>query len=116
MSRSFCKKPYVVMYRKIKNFLTPGLSSILLCFVYLQRMHAHAQFCMSGDNTLEAAKFSIEDITNKEGDEYFVIVLSDANLDRYAISPARFSQILNSDEQVNAYAIFIGSLGDQAER
>ncbi len=79
-------------------------------------MHAHAQFCMSGDNTLEATKFAIEDITNKDGDEYFVIVLSDANLDRYAISPSRFSQILTSDEQVNAYALFIGSLGDQADR
>ena len=44
------------------------------------------------------------------------VCLSDANLHRYVISPVKFSQVLNSDEQVNTYALFIGSLGDQADR
>ncbi|KAM8786530.1 von Willebrand factor A domain-containing protein 8 [Rhynchonycteris naso] len=82
----------------------------------LKTMHAHAQFCMSGDHTLEGTEHAIKDIVKEEADEYFVIVLSDANLSRYGIHPARLAQILTSNPQVNAFAIFIGSLGDQATR
>uniref|UniRef100_A0A3Q2E0A9 von Willebrand factor A domain-containing protein 8 n=1 Tax=Cyprinodon variegatus TaxID=28743 RepID=A0A3Q2E0A9_CYPVA len=82
----------------------------------LKTMHAHAQFCMSGDYTLEATEASITELAREEADEHFVVVLSDANLERYGIRPERFAQALTSDPQVNAFAIFIGSLGDQAER
>ncbi|KAJ8785428.1 hypothetical protein J1605_007025 [Eschrichtius robustus] len=82
----------------------------------LKTMHAHAQFCMSGDHTLEGTEHAIKEIVKEEADEYFVIVLSDANLSRYGIHPAKFAQILTSNPQVNAFAIFIGSLGDQAAR
>lgn len=82
----------------------------------LQIMHAHSQFCMSGDYTLEATDASIRELAREEADEHFVVVLSDANLERYGIRPERFARVLTSDPQVNAFAIFIGSLGDQAER
>ncbi|KAM8976160.1 von Willebrand factor A domain-containing protein 8 [Pelodytes ibericus] len=82
----------------------------------IKTMHAHSQFCMSGDYTLEATEHAIRDIAKEEADEYFVIVLSDANLERYGIPPSRFAQALTVNPQVNAFAIFIGSLGDQAER
>ncbi|XP_058438588.1 von Willebrand factor A domain-containing protein 8 isoform X2 [Marmota monax] len=82
----------------------------------LKTMHAHSQFCMSGDHTLMGTEHAIKEIVKEEADEYFVIVLSDANLSRYGIKPATFAQILTSDPQVNAFAIFIGSLGDQATR
>ncbi|XP_058526672.1 von Willebrand factor A domain-containing protein 8 [Ochotona princeps] len=82
----------------------------------LKTMHAHSQFCMSGDHTLQGTKHAIKEIAKEEADEYFVIVLSDANLSRYGIHPDKFAQILTSDPQVNAFAIFIGSLGDQATR
>merc|ERR1719270_2866032 len=83
----------------------------------LKEMHAHSQFCMSGDDTLSATVLAIRELTHKaeEYDESFVIVLSDANFDRYGISPSNFGKILRN-EQVCAYAIFIGSLGDQADR
>lgn len=82
----------------------------------LKNMHAHAQFCMSGDFTLEGTEASIKELAREEADELFVVVLSDANLERYGIRPERFANVLTSDPQVNAFAIFIGSLGDQAER
>lgn len=82
----------------------------------LKTMHAHAQFCMSGDYTLEGTEASIKELAREEADEHFVVVLSDANLERYGIRPERFASVLTSDPQVNAFAIFIGSLGDQAER
>ncbi|XP_059823780.1 von Willebrand factor A domain-containing protein 8 [Hypanus sabinus] len=79
-------------------------------------MYAHAQFCMSGDHTLEGTEHAIQEIAKEEADEHFVIVLSDANLERYGISSTRFARALTCNPQVNAFAIFIGSLGDQAER
>ncbi|KAL8189740.1 UNVERIFIED_CONTAM: hypothetical protein K2H54_005750 [Gekko kuhli] len=79
-------------------------------------MHAHAQFCMSGDHTLEGTEHAIREIAKEEADEYFVIVLSDANLERYGIPPVRFAEALTINPQVNAFTIFIGSLGDQAGR
>lgn len=84
----------------------------------MRTMLAHSQFCMSGDHTLAATVTAINELGKQveDHDETFVIVLSDANFDRYGISPKSFSQILNRNEQVNTFAIFIGSLGDQAER
>ena len=79
-------------------------------------MHAHAQFCISGDHTLEATQHAIETLSNEECDEAIVIVLSDANLERYRIPAESFARSLTSHPSVNAYAIFIGSLGDQAGR
>ncbi|CAH1781042.1 unnamed protein product [Owenia fusiformis] len=82
----------------------------------LKMMIAHSQFCLSGDHTLEATKKAVEDIAKEEeADERFVIVLSDANLDRYGIRPQRFADVLKSNDDVNAFAIFIGSLGNQAQ-
>jgi len=82
----------------------------------LKEMHAHAQFCMSGDHTLEATRFAVKEIKEQEGDEHFVIILSDANLQRYGISASQFADAMTSDDDVNTFAIFIGSLGDQADR
>jgi hypothetical protein len=42
-------------------------------------------------------------------------VLSDANFDRYGLSPRTFSKImLDTDPKVNVFCIFIGTLGNQA--
>lgn len=79
-------------------------------------MHAHSQFCMSGDNTLEATQHAIASLAKEDSDESIVVVFSDANLDRYGISPERFARLLTSNADINSYAIFIGSLGDQATR
>ena len=83
----------------------------------LRNMHAHAQFCMSGDHTLSATVQAINELALSADnyDESIVIVLSDANFDRYGISPNQFTKILTRNDRINAFAIFIGSLGDQAE-
>ncbi|ESN95825.1 hypothetical protein HELRODRAFT_193483 [Helobdella robusta] len=80
-------------------------------------LYAHSQFCLSGDHTLEATKMAVEEVAAmSDVDDRFVIVLSDANLERYGISARRLARLLTSKDNVNSYAIFIGSLGDQAER
>jgi hypothetical protein len=56
-------------------------------FKVLQEMHAHSQFCMSGDHTLEATQKAIGRLGERDdADERYVVVLSDANLDR-CVSP-----------------------------
>ncbi|CAN8023758.1 unnamed protein product [Ixodes persulcatus] len=85
-------------------------------FKVLQEMHAHSQFCMSGDNTLSGTREAIESVVGDECEQHFVIVLSDANLERYAIPAKSFAQVLTSNPEVDAFAVFIGSLGDQAAR
>lgn len=82
----------------------------------LKMMHAHSQFCWSGDNTVSAAKFAVDSLAKEDSDESIVIVLSDANLQRYGISPKSLAGALVSQEpKVQAYAIFIGSLRDEAQ-
>lgn len=57
----------------------------------LHQMSAHAQFCQSGDNTVEATARAIRDVASLTGDHTgTVIVVSDANLRRYGIAPATF--------------------------
>lgn len=82
----------------------------------IKTMHAHAQFCISGDHTLRASKAAISSLAQEDCDEAIVVILSDANLERYGIPPKRFAMTLTEEPKVNAYAIFIGSLGDQATR
>lgn len=54
-------------------------------------------------------------MAKEEADDYFVIVLSDANFDRYGLSPRNYAKImLDTDPKVNVFCIFVGTLGDQA--
>lgn len=110
-------------------------------------MWAHAQYCMSGDTTLEAAEAGVESClgmrspvstlslarhiallkssstmeidnnfpTAEEADDYFVMLLSDANLKRYAIPPEDLGEVLTRDPKVKAFALFIAG-GREAER
>lgn len=78
-------------------------------------MHAHSQFCWSGDNTLESTKWAVNSLAEEEGDEAILIVLSDANLQRYGIPASKLAEALTAKANVSAYAVFIGSLGNQAE-
>lgn len=82
----------------------------------LQAMHLHSQFCMSGDHTLEATSLAVKNLAKREdADERFVIMLSDANLDRYGIHPRHLGNALTQEQNTKAFCIMIGSLGEQAE-
>lgn len=53
----------------------------------------------------------------EEGDntQRMVIVLSDANFDRYGIDPADVSRIMRKSDKVKVHMILIASLRDEAE-
>lgn len=79
-------------------------------------MVAHTQYCMSGDHTVEAIDRAVQRIVEEDGDDYYVFVVSDANLERYNIQPKRMGQKLVADPRVKAHAIFIASFADEAGR
>jgi len=79
-------------------------------------MMAHSQYCYSGDMTLEATEDAISTITEQDADEYFVFVVSDANLRRYGIAPRELGEKLNMDSKVHAFVIFIAGFGEEATR
>ena len=82
----------------------------------LQRMVAHSQFCRSGDYTVEAIECGVQRVAALGGDERFVFVVSDANLERYGIEPRELARKLLADPGVQAHALFIASFADEAEQ
>lgn len=79
----------------------------------IKRMHAHAEICDSGDNTIEAMKKGIEQIARVEADDWFCFLISDANLDQYGITPEHFERLDAIDRRVHTFFLFIASMGDQ---
>ncbi|CUG86776.1 GPI-anchored surface protein, putative [Bodo saltans] len=79
-----------------------------------QKMIAYAQYCWSGDNTVNAMYKAVTTVTQEDADSYFVFVISDANLAQYGISPVELARIIRSDDRVNMYCIFIASMGQQS--
>ncbi|KPI84112.1 hypothetical protein ABL78_6828 [Leptomonas seymouri] len=95
------------------NFGVPPVNQkeqMIIC----QKMIAYAQYCWAGDNTVEAMRRSVELVTEKKGDAYFVFVVSDANLPRYGITPQELTEIIQSKPEVKMFCIFIATLGAQS--
>jgi hypothetical protein len=73
----------------------------------VREMIHHSATCNSGDHTLDAAVRAITEVTNEQGDDYFVFVVSDANLEGYGVPPERLADALTRDARVNAHMFFI---------
>jgi len=52
---------------------------------------------------------AIERVVEKPADDYFVFLLSDANLGQYGVSARTLSQAMQINPKVNTYAIFISN-------
>ena len=87
----------------------------------VERMWAHAQHCSSGDHTLaglHAASSALAQRAQEAGaaDEQLVLAFSDANLDRYGITPAALEQALSFDKATHRTIFFLASSDGEAER
>ena len=49
----------------------------------------------------------MREVKKAEADDYFVMLLSDANLAGYGASPAVLARALTSDPEVSAFSVFI---------
>ena len=74
----------------------------------LEYMVANTQYTSPGDNTIDAVSIAVEESSKGE----LIIIISDANLDRYGISADDLSPL--QSHNVHAHLIFIGSLGNEA--
>jgi hypothetical protein len=74
----------------------------------LECMVANTQYTYAGDNTVRAIDLAVAGAAKGE----LIIVISDANLERYDISVDDLSPLQSPN--VHAHLIFIGSLGDEA--
>lgn len=85
----------------------------------MEKMVAHSQFCQPGDHTLQATEIAIKRVLEgaEEGDntQRMVIVLSDANFDRYGIDPADVSKVMRKSDKVKVHMVLIAGLRDEAE-
>jgi MoxR-like ATPase len=77
----------------------------------LESMVAHTQYTLAGDSTLEAIELAISQA--REGD--LVLVITDANLQRYRIDPADVSDLLKRKD-VHAHLVLIGGFGEEANK
>ena len=59
---------------------------------------------------------AIADCMSVEADEHFVFVVSDADLERYGITPDRWDKILTKDSRCHAYALLISQNESEGER
>ena len=88
-------------------------------FAILESLAAHAQYAQSGDYTLKATELAIRRVVEgtefEEQAERFVFVVSDANFERYGISPKTLSKVMMQDPRVQTHLILIASLGNEAE-
>ncbi|KNC26477.1 hypothetical protein FF38_08605 [Lucilia cuprina] len=85
-------------------------------FETIRMMHAHSQFCWSGDSTVKATKEAVNTLAEEDYDNSIVVVLSDANLSRYGIDPKDFAKaLMNGEPKVKGHVIFIGSLEEEAD-
>lgn len=85
-------------------------------FDTIRMMHAHSQYCWSGDSTVKATKEAVNTLAEEDYDNSIVVVLSDANLSRYGIKPKDFSEaLMNGEPKVKGHVLFIGSLAEEAD-
>jgi len=93
----------------------------------LEKMAAHAQYCLAGDNTLRATEEAAAELAayqqqeqgeGREGgsDASYLFVVSDANFERYGIPPRRLGEALvRHGGSVRGHVFLIASLGEEAK-
>ena len=87
----------------------------------VQKIWAHAQYCSSGDNTLNGLKAAAtlldsRDRENGPADQKIIMAFSDANLDRYSITPSSLQEALLSGNNIFSTILFLASSDGEAER
>eukprot|EP00624_Nannochloropsis_granulata_P001880 evm.model.NODE_19120_length_25721_cov_24.254967.6 len=93
----------------------------------LEKMAAHAQYCLAGDNTLRATEEAAAELAayqqqrmeeGREGgsNSSYLFVVSDANFERYGIPPRRLGEALvRHGASVRGHVFLIATLGEEAK-
>ncbi|GBG25911.1 von Willebrand factor A domain-containing protein 8 [Hondaea fermentalgiana] len=82
----------------------------------VRQIYAHAEMCESGDNTVNGLRRAIEAITRgPDADARYVVLVSDANVDMYGITPETLDKLIKMDPRVHVFVLFIASMSDQSK-
>ncbi|TBU30306.1 AAA domain-containing protein [Dichomitus squalens] len=80
----------------------------------VDKMEMITQYTFAGDYTLEAIDKAVAEVAKFDGDEYFVIALTDANFARYNITAEEIQRVMNRNPKVHTALICIGEGAEAA--
>ncbi|KAA1472001.1 hypothetical protein DENSPDRAFT_859246 [Dentipellis sp. KUC8613] len=79
-----------------------------------EKMNLITQYAFAGDYTVEAIEKAAVEVSKFDGDDYFVIAISDANFSRYGITADELQRAMNRHPKVNTALICIGEGAEAA--
>ncbi|KAI0672393.1 AAA domain-containing protein [Trametes maxima] len=74
----------------------------------VDKMETITQYTFAGDYTLEAIDKAVTEIAQFDGDDWFVIAITDANFARYGITAEDLQRVMNRNPKVHTALICIG--------
>ncbi|KAK2460039.1 hypothetical protein APHAL10511_007962 [Amanita phalloides] len=74
----------------------------------VEKMNMIPQYAFAGDFTVEAIEKSVTEVAKYDADDWFVIAITDANFQRYGITPDQLTRAMKRDPKVNTALICIG--------
>ncbi|TFK71122.1 hypothetical protein BDN72DRAFT_838036 [Pluteus cervinus] len=74
----------------------------------LEKMNMIPQYTFSGDHTVDAIIKGVTEVGKYDADDWFVIIITDANFSRYQITPEEVTGAMNRDPKVQTALICIG--------
>lgn len=72
------------------------------------------QYTWAGDHTLEAITAGVTTVADSDSDDFFVVVITDANFERYGIKAEDLKRAMEGNAKVKCAMIAIGE-GAEAE-
>ncbi|KAF7762262.1 hypothetical protein Agabi119p4_8855 [Agaricus bisporus var. burnettii] len=73
-----------------------------------EKMYLIPQYAFAGDYTVEAIANGVAEVAKYDADDWFVIAVTDANFNRYGITPEQLTKAMKRDSKVNTALICIG--------
>ncbi|KAI0643818.1 AAA domain-containing protein [Trametes meyenii] len=74
----------------------------------VDKMEMITQYTFAGDYTLEAIDKAVTEVARFDGDDWFVIAITDANFARYGITAEDLQRVMNRNPKVHTALICIG--------
>ncbi|KZV72548.1 hypothetical protein PENSPDRAFT_674901 [Peniophora sp. CONT] len=80
----------------------------------VKKMDMVPQYAFAGDHTVEALEKAAADVARFDGDEHFVVAITDANFSRYGITAEDLRRAMNKHPKVKIALICIGEGAEAA--
>ncbi|ETW77425.1 hypothetical protein HETIRDRAFT_156533 [Heterobasidion irregulare TC 32-1] len=85
-----------------------SVSEVSERWAVVEKMNLVTQYAFAGDFTVEALEKATTEVSKFDGDDHFVIAISDANFSRYGITVEDLKRAMNRHPKVHTALICIG--------